>query len=150
MLNIKVFTDGSCLGNPGVGGYCGIMQSKGKEHIVRGLCAEKTTNNRMELQAVISVIDWLNKVQQEPCEVEINTDSQYLCNCSKHTRKALTSAGRPNNDLWLELIEKGLSGKHHITFVKVEGHAGIEMNERADKIAKEQAIKARHIVYGGM
>lgn len=149
MLFVKVFTDGSCLGNPGVGGYAGIMQAKGKEKIVCGNCKERTTNNRMELQAVIAVVDWLNKVQKEPCEIEIHTDSQYICHCSVHSRKSLIEEARPNHDLWFELITKGLKGRHHIKFVKVEGHSGHLMNERADKIAREEAIKARHEVYGG-
>ncbi|MBP5423864.1 MAG: hypothetical protein J6Y78_15615 [Paludibacteraceae bacterium] len=149
MLNVKVFTDGSCLGNPGVGGYCGIMQCNGKERIVAGCCTEMTTNNRMELKAVLEVVDWLNRVQKEPCEIEVYTDSQYIVNCHTHERKWLTSESRPNHDIWHELIQKGLAGKHHITFVKVSGHKGVELNERCDKIAKAQALKARHLVYGG-
>ncbi len=149
MLKVTVFTDGSCLGNPGVGGYCAIMHANDKERIVAGSCSDMTTNNRMELTAVLEVVNWLNRVQKEPCEIEINTDSQYICNCSKHTRKSLTSPSRANSDLWVQLIEKGLEGKHHIVFRKIEGHKGIELNERADKIARSQAIKARHEVYGG-
>lgn len=149
MRTVEVFTDGSCLGNPGVGGYCGIMQSEGKERIVCGGCPERTTNNRMELTAVLEVVKWLNKVQKEPCDINVYTDSQYIVNCHTHERKWLTSESRPNHDIWLELIKKGLEGKHHIKFVKVAGHKGVEMNERADKIAKEWAIRARHEVYGG-
>lgn len=148
MLKVKVYTDGSCLGNPGVGGYCGIMIAKGKERIVRGRSVEKTTNNRMELTAVLEVVNWLNKVQKEPCEIEVHTDSQYICNCSTHERKWLTSESRPNHELWIELIQNGLKGGHRIKFIKVAGHSGLLMNERCDAIAREEAIKARHEVYG--
>lgn len=150
MLNMKVWTDGSCLGNPGVGGYAAIMQAKGKEQVCFGYSKNpKETNNRMELKAVICVVDWCNRVQKEPCEIQINTDSQYLIDCTKKKRAELTSVSRANNDLWIELINKGLEGKHHLTFVKVAGHSDDEMNQRADKLAREQAVKARHEIYGG-
>lgn len=147
MLNIEAYTDGACLGNPGVGGYAGIMCAKGKIRRAYGMCKEMTTNNRMELTAVISVVDWCNRVQKEPCEIIIYTDSKYLLSCAKKSRKELTCDSRKNNDLWIELIKKGLDGKHHISFVKVQGHAGIELNEQADKLAHEQAVKARHEAY---
>lgn len=148
-MHIDAHTDGSCLGNPGVGGFAAIMQAKGKERICRGYDTDtKATNNRMELRAVICVVDWCNDVQKEPCEITIHTDSQYLVNCHSHARSWLTSSGRPNNDLWLELIQKGLKGGHKITFVKVAGHSDDELNNRADKLAREQAVKARHIVFG--
>lgn len=149
MLEIEAYTDGSCLGNPGVGGYAAILQAKGAERVCVGCEPSlKATNNRMELKAVIRLIEWCNEVQKEPCNITVYTDSKYLVNCSKDTRSALTSKTRANNDLWIELIEKGLKGKHHITFVKIPGHSGIEQNERADKLAKAQAIKARHILFG--
>ena len=149
MLNIIAHTDGSCLGNPGVGGFAAIMQAKGKERICQGYDTNtNATNNRMELKAVICVVEWCNTIQKEPCEIQICTDSQYLIDCSKHSIKSLTSSARPNNDLWLELIKKGHDGKHHITFTKVEGHSGIELNERVDQLAKAQARRARHEVYG--
>ena len=156
-MNILIaHTDGSCLGNPGVGGYCGIISSpnKNKEQnkhnrVVCGKCCESTTNNRMELQAVIAVVDWVNKHQTKPHKIEIRTDSQYLCNCSKHEYAYLSSENRPNNDLWVELIKKAKDGKHVIKFVKVKAHSGDVLNAEADKIAREQAIIARHEVYGG-
>ena len=150
MLSINVYTDGSCLGNPGVGGYAAIMQAKGLERICKGYETEATTNNRMELKAVILAVEWCNKVQKEPCEINIHTDSQYIVNCHTHKRAWLTSESRPNHDLWLELIEKGLKGGHKITFIKVAGHADNELNNRADKLAKEQAVKARHVAFSKM
>ena len=149
-LKIEAYTDGSCLGNPGVSGYAGIMKAKGIERVCVGYEANpKSTNNRAELLAVIAVVDWCNRIQKEPCDITIFTDSNYLVNCHTHNRSWLTSEGRPNKDLWIQLIEKGLKGGHKIKFVKVSGHAGVEENERADKLAREQAVKARHICFGG-
>lgn len=140
MYNVTVYTDGACAGNPGAGGYGAILLCNGKEHIVRGRCAEVTTNNRMELKAVIEAIKALTK----PCDVTIHTDSQYICQATTHDRKWLTSLDRPNHDLWLELITVGLNGHHRIKFVKVAGHSGLVQNERCDRIAKEQCMKAKH------
>lgn len=140
MYNVTIYTDGSCSGNPGVGGYGAILTCNGRECIVRGRSTEMTTNNRMELTAVIEALKALNK----PCQVVVHTDSQYICDCAAHDRAWLTSQKRPNHDLWLELITVGLKGMHQIKFVKVQGHSGLVQNERCDKIAKEQCIKAKH------
>lgn len=140
MYSVTIYTDGACAGNPGVGGYGAILTCNGVERIVRGNCKETTTNNRMELTAVIEAIKALNK----PCEVTVHTDSQYICDCVCHNKAWLTREDRPNRDLWMELITIGLNGKHKIKFVKVAGHSGLILNERCDKIAKEQCVKARH------
>jgi len=153
MLNIIAHTDGACSGNPGVGGYCAILTANGVEKIVRGHSSKVTTNNQMELRAVIEVIEWLNKVQKKPCCVEIHTDSKYIVDCtntkmkdgSKKTRKWFE--GRPNEEMWLELIDKGNKGGHKIRFVKVKGHSGDIFNERCDRIAKEECVIARHELY---
>lgn len=143
MFNVTVYTDGACSGNPGVGGYGAILTCNGKEHIVRGRSSEITTNNRMELTAVIAAIKALTK----PCDVTVYTDSEYICMCAKHDKKWLTSESRKNHELWMELITLGLNGKHKIRFVKVAGHAGEVQNERCDRIAKEQCLKARNERY---
>ena len=143
MYNVTIYTDGACSGNPGVGGYGAILTCNGIERIVRGSCKEVTTNNRMELKAVIEALKALNK----PCHITVYTDSQYICNASRHDKQWLTSEKRPNRDLWIELITVGLKGQHKIKFAKVAGHAGLVMNERCDKIAKEQCVKARHERY---
>lgn len=148
MLEIQAYTDGSCLGNPGVGGYAAIMQAKGKERKCVGYEVNDTTNNRMELRAVINVVKWCNKVQKEPCKVTFCVDSQYLVDCFKHNFSDLSSPSRANSDLWVELIQENLKGRHEINFVKIKGHNGNVMNERVDKLAKEQALKARHERYG--
>jgi ribonuclease HI len=144
MYNVTIYTDGACSGNPGVGGYGAIITCNGAEKIVRGRSKEVTTNNRMELMAVISAIKALNK----PCEITVYTDSQYICQNATHDRKWLTCEQRPNRDLWIELITVGLKGQHRIKFVKVAGHSGLVMNERCDRIAKEQCVKAKHELSG--
>ena len=143
MFSVTIYTDGACSGNPGVGGYGAILTCNGKERIVRGFCSEVTTNNRMELMAVIEAM----KALERPCDVTVHTDSQYICHGAKHDRKWLTSENRPNNDLWAQLIEIKTKGKHTVKFIKVSGHAGVTMNERCDKIAKEQCVKARHYLH---
>lgn len=137
---VDIHTDGSCRGNRGPGGYAAIIVYHGKEKTVRGFDASSTTNQRMELKAVVEAVKALDK----PCEVTVHTDSQYLCTCSKHNKEWFERIDRPNQDLWFELITAGLSGKHHIKFVKVQGHSGDYYNERCDKIAKEQSKKACH------
>ena len=144
MYNVTIYTDGACSGNPGVGGYGAIITCNGVEKIVRGRSKEVTTNNRMELMAVISAIKAFNK----PCEVTVYTDSQYICQNVTHDRKWLTCEQRPNRDLWIELITVGLKGQHRIKFVKVAGHSGLVMNERCDRIAKEQCVRAKHELSG--
>lgn len=148
MLKITAYTDGSCLGNPGVGGYAAKMMAKGKTKYCSGYEVSKTTNNRMELRAVIEVVDWCNNVQKEPCNIDIWTDSQYIMNLSKQPRSSLTSESRKNYDLWMELIQKGLKGGHHITFFKVKAHSGDTNNKEVDELARAQAKKARHKVFG--
>ena len=145
MFNVTIYTDGACSGNPGVGGYGAILNCNGHERVVSGHTKEITTNNRMELTAVIEAIKALTK----PCEVTVHTDSQYICQSATHNRKWLTSENRANHDLWLELITVGLKGQHKIKFVKVSGHAGVEQNERCDRIAKEQCVRAKHALLKG-
>lgn len=148
MLKIDIYTDGSCT-NPGVGGYGAIMLCAGEERIVRGH-TKQTTNNRMELQPMISAIDWLNTYQKKPCEIVFHTDSKYVMDCALgrdkdgNKRKVGWFKGRKNEDLWMEFINKVINGKHVVRWVKVKGHSGDMYNERANKIANEERIKARH------
>ena len=140
-MEIIAYTDGSCSGNPGPGGYAAILTCGNSERKIVGNIAN-TTNNRAELQAVVAVIEWLNRVQKKPCEVVIHTDSQYICDCTTHKSRKWFE-GRKNEDLWLQLIEKGNKGKHRIKFVKVQGHSDDEMNARVDKMAREECMKAK-------
>ena len=138
---VDIHTDGACSGNPGLGGYCGILVAGRKEKIVAGF-ALKATNNSMELKAVVEAVKALNA----PCSITVYTDSQYLCTCSKHDKDWFERADRPNKDLWDELIKVGNEGKHRIAFQKIKGHSGNTYNERCDKIAKDQIKIARHVL----
>jgi ribonuclease HI len=133
---VDLYSDGACKGNPGPGGWGVLLRHQDKE---RELCGGEliTTNNRMELMAVIQGLNALNK----PCEVTIFTDSQYVKNGIEKwiyqwkARGWRTSAGKPvaNQDLWL-LLEQTLA-RHSVTWRWVKGHAGDYGNERADGLA---------------
>ena len=140
MLHIVLSTDGACSGNPGPGGYCGILQYKGHEKVVCG-GTHATTNNRMELTAVIEAIKVLNR----RCDVLVETDSHYVCTGIANSREwqdrgwKLRSGKAPANvDLWMELEEARAKYGHQIRYQYIEGHSGHPMNERCDKLAKEQ------------
>jgi len=147
---ISFYTDGSCLGNPGPIGYAAIMQCDNKERIAKGhMAIHDGTNNQAELLAVIEGLKWLNRVQKEPCIVHIYTDSNTNLLCSRHSDMSLMAPERANNKLWVEYITQRDNGKHQIVWIKVAGHKDCEQNNRADKIAKAEALKARHELYGG-
>jgi len=139
MYNVTIYTDGACSKNGAknaVGGYGAIIICNGHEKVVRGN-AVGTTNNRMELTAVIEAVVALKK----PCHIEVITDSLYVVNGAKSMKSWLQKKELPNKDLWLQLIEAGNKGGHKIKFVHVAGHTGDIYNERCDKIAKEQIKK---------
>ena len=135
--NVVIYTDGACSGNPGPGGWGAILTFDGHEREICGGEAD-TTNNRMELMAAISALETLTR----PCTVDLHTDSQYLRggvmgwmdNWKK--RGWLTSDKKPvkNIELWQRLDEA--RGRHEVSWHWVKGHAGHEMNERADELAR--------------
>ena len=135
---VLIYTDGACRGNPGPGGWGAIMIS-GKHE--RELCGGEldTTNNRMELMAAIQALEALNK----SCKVELHTDSQYMRNGIMtwiHGWKARgwkTADKSPvkNEDLWKRL--DAARGRHEVDWRWVKGHAGHELNERADGLANK-------------
>jgi len=136
MDKIEIFTDGACSGNPGPGGWGAILRSKGIEKELSG--GEKdTTNNRMEMMAVIVALEALTR----PCEVIVTTDSQYVMKgmmewlAGWKKRNWLTAAKKPvkNVDLW-QRMEKAASS-HKLDWVWVRGHQGHAENERADQLA---------------
>ena len=137
MKKVTIYTDGACSGNPGPGGWGAVLIYNGIEKELSG--AEKdTTNNRMELFAAISAL----RALKEPCEVELYSDSAYLCNAINEQwlfdwkQKNWRNASKKdviNVDLWEELIT--LMGLHRITFIKVKGHADNVYNNRCDKLA---------------
>ena len=141
MLHVDIYTDGSCLSNPGPGGWGAILVYKGIEKELSGGEAN-TTNNRMELTAAIRALEALNK----PCSVLMTTDSKYLCDgISKGWAKSWQkkgwkrSDGSPalNPDLWQKLLD--LCDIHDVTFEWVKGHAGHPYNERCDEMAQARA-----------
>ena len=142
MNKIEIYTDGACSGNPGIGGWGAIIKDSSSE---RDLCGgEKyTTNNRMELMAAISA---LNAVK-EPSEIDLYTDSQYVKNGITVWIKNWIARGwktadkKPvkNVELWMQLQEA--VERHNVSWHWVEGHAGHEMNERVDSLARSQCQK---------
>lgn len=140
MKCIKIYTDGSCSGNPGPGGWGALLIFNGTEKELSG-GAPETTNNRMELTAVIQALAAL----KEPCEVILTSDSKYitesvnkgwLFNWPKKGWKNFKGQPTPNTDLWKQLIP--LLKKHKVTFVWIKGHAGHPENERCDLLATQQ------------
>ena len=145
MKHVCIYTDGACSGNPGPGGYGVILSWNGIEKELSG-GAPETTNNRMELQAVIAGLQAL----KEPCEVDLYTDSRYIVDAMtlgwaarwrannwmrNKTGKAL------NPDLWQQVLD--LCRVHTVTFHWVKGHADNPKNIRCDQLAVEQSRKFR-------
>ncbi|WP_230622321.1 ribonuclease HI [Aggregatibacter sp. Marseille-P9115] len=137
---IEIFTDGSCLGNPGPGGIGILLRYKQHEkQLSKGFLL--TTNNRMELLAVVEALNSL----KEPCNIHLYSDSQYMkngitqwiFNWKKNNWKA--SSGKPvkNQDLWMALDQA--IARHHVDWCWVKGHAGHRENEICDQLAKQGA-----------
>lgn len=141
---LKIWTDGSCLGNPGPGGWA-FIATNGKEVAERSGFEKETTNNRMELTAVIRALSAAKKHN----EIEIHTDSQYVKNgMEKWVRQWKNNGWRnaekkpvKNKELWQQLDE--LSQNKKIKWVWVKGHAGHDMNERCDELARTAAGKVK-------
>lgn len=134
MKKIEIYTDGACSGNPGAGGYGAILRYGGKfKEISKGFIL--TTNNRMELLAVIESL----RILKEPCEATIYSDSKYVVDAiNKDWIKKWKAKGlgtRPNGDLWLQL--DNLLQTHKVTFKWIKGHSGHYYNERCDYLASQ-------------
>ena len=135
---VEVWTDGACSGNPGPGGWGAILSFKGKERELSG-GEEMTTNNRMELMGAISALETLTR----PCTVALHTDSQYLRQgitswihgWKRNGWKTADKKPVKNEELWKRL--DAALGRHKIEWKWVKGHAGHELNERADQLANE-------------
>jgi ribonuclease HI len=136
MSEVEIFTDGACSGNPGPGGWGTIIRSKGVEKELSG-GAKDSTNNRMEMMAVIMGLEALTR----PCDVKITTDSQYVMKGMQEwlpgwkRRNWKTAAKKPvkNVDLW-QRMEKAAE-LHTLKWEWVRGHQGHLENERADELA---------------
>jgi ribonuclease HI len=135
---VNIYTDGACKGNPGPGGWGAVLECAGQERELFGGEAA-TTNNRMELTAVIEALLAL----KQPCEIVLHTDSQYVMKgITEWIRgwkaKGWKTASREpvkNADLWRRLDE--LCAQHRIRWVWVRGHSGHHGNERADRLANK-------------
>ena len=146
MKNIEIFTDGACCGNPGPGGWGCILRYKKIEKEISG--GEKnTTNNRMELTALIKGLECL----KEPCDITAYSDSKYLCDgiikgwAEKWQKNNwIKSNKKPalNIDLWERLLD--LLKIHKLKLIWVKGHAGHPENERCDKLAVSQIGKIKN------
>jgi ribonuclease HI len=139
---VEIFCDGACSGNPGPGGYGAILRYGRNEKEISG-AAPDTTNNRMELTAVIQALRQLTR----PCLVSVTTDSQYVVKGKTEwiggwQRKGwINSKKEPvlNRDLWEELL--AAAGQHRIEWIWVKGHAGHPENERCDQLAREALLR---------
>lgn len=145
MKSVILYTDGACSGNPGVGGYAGILMYKDYKKEYNGAEAQ-TTNNRMEVLAVIKGLQQL----KENCIVDVYSDSAYMVNAflngwvyawKKNGWKKADGKAVLNVDLWETLYT--LTQKHKVTFHKVAGHADNELNNRCDELARAAITELR-------
>jgi ribonuclease HI len=135
-MSIEIYTDGACSGNPGPGGWGAILKWNGHEKELSG-GEEETTNNRMEMTAVVKGLEALKK----PSDVTLYTDSKYVLQGATEWLEGWKARGwkgankKPvkNQDLW-EQIDSAIQ-THNVKFVWVKGHSGHEFNERVDKLA---------------
>lgn len=139
MKKVQLITDGSCIGNPGPGGWACILRFKDKQREIFG-SEPQTTNNRMELKAAVEGL----RVLKEPCEVEVVTDSNYVKHgitewIHKWKRNGWRSQGKAvkNQDLWHELDEE--TARHRIKWEWTKGHASHADNNRCDELAQNAA-----------
>ena len=136
---VEIYTDGACSGNPGPGGWGALLRCKGVEKELSGYNAD-TTNNRMELQAVIEAL----KILKKPCEIQIYTDSKYVMdgvlkwmpNWKKNNWRTTNKKSPVKNvEFWKELDE--ILPMHKIGWNWVKGHSGHIENERVDQLARD-------------
>jgi ribonuclease HI len=138
MQKVEIFTDGGCRGNPGIGGWGALLRMGGHEKKLKGNALD-TTNNRMELTAVIKALEALSR----PCQVTVTTDSKYvqngislwMDNWKKNNWKTVAKKPVKNQDLWQKL-DKAVQ-EHEIDWKWVKGHAGHAENEIVDELANQ-------------
>lgn len=139
MKKIEIYTDGSCLNNPGFGGWAYILYFK--EHQKQESGSESnTTNNRMELLAIIKALEAL----KEPCEISLFSDSNLMVqsiNCWLNTWVAKNFKGKKNVDLWQRYLN--LAKAHKITAHWVKAHSINEKNQKCDFLARQAALKLK-------
>ena len=143
MDKVTIYTDGACSGNPGPGGWGAILiYNDVKKEISGG--EKETTNNIMEMTAVIRALELLNR----PCEVDLYSDSAYVVNAFtqnwienwiNNNWKTANKEPVKNKELWEKLIK--LTKTHKVNFLKVKGHADNELNNRCDELARKESAK---------
>lgn len=145
MKKVVIYTDGACSGNPGPGGWGAILFYKDTKKEMSGY-EPNTTNNQMELTAVIKALEKL----KEPCEIDLYSDSAYVVNAfendwiTKWQMNGFRTANKKpisNIELWQRLIE--LDRIHKINWIKVKGHADNKYNNRCDELATGEIAKHR-------
>ena len=138
MKKVVIYTDGACSYNPGPGGWGCVLIYKDTKKTFSGFC-ENTTNNQMEMLAVIEALKKLN----EPCEVDLFSDSAYVVNAflagwidnwKKNNWKTAQHKPVKNEDLWKQM--DNLVSTHKVTFHKVKGHSDVELNNLCDELAR--------------
>jgi len=151
LRQVEIYTDGACSGNPGPGGWAAVLLSGDKKKEISGFVAS-TTNNRMELLAVIEGL----KALKQPCSVRLYSDSAYVVNAFEQRwiaswkKNAKIDSGKTiwynsqkqpvkNQDLWEELL--ALLETHNVTFIKVKGHSDNFYNNRCDELAVAEIKK---------
>lgn len=142
--SIEVYADGACSGNPGMGGFGAILRSARKSVELSG-CEMLTTNNRMEMMAVITALEALRR----PCRVKITTDSIYLVKgmtewiggWRRNNWKNSQKKDVLNRDLWERLLQA--ADGHEIIWEWIKGHNGHTENERCDRLAREAILNCR-------
>ena len=141
MKNVEIYTDGACSGNPGAGGWAAILIYNGHEKEISG-SETYTTNNRMELTAVIEAL----KLVKEPCNITICSDSTYVCNAfnnhwidswQANEWSTVSKKTVENIDLWKALLTA--MQPHKVYYKKISGHADNCYNNRCDKLARAEA-----------
>lgn len=145
-MQVDIYTDGACSGNPGLGGWGVVLLAKAERKELAG-GEIHTTNQRMELMAAIQGLSAL----KFPCEVRLFSDSAYLINCFKQhwferwlRNGWKNSKGDPveNQDLWMKLLE--LASVHQVDWIKVKGHSDNQENNRCDELARAAIQELRN------
>ena len=148
MKQVIIYTDGACSGNPGIGGWAAVLTYHDKMKEISGY-DKSTTNNRMELFAVIQALRCL----KERCKCLIHTDSQYVADAfnkgwisswQNNNWRTAAKSDVKNVDLWKALLYE--TNKHVVEFVKVKGHADVELNERCDRLARGEVERYQKLI----
>ncbi|MDD4003151.1 MAG: ribonuclease HI [Clostridia bacterium] len=147
MKNVEIYTDGACSGNPGIGGWAGILIYKNHEKEISG-CFDETTNNRMEMFAILQSL----KLLKEKCNIKIYSDSAYVVNAFEKNYiknwvnngwKTADKKDVKNIDLWKALLNE--LKKHYYEIIKVKGHSDNIYNNKCDELARQQIQKCKAI-----